>query len=1245
VAWSQYVNDSIGSQGLTLSTSGLQIQDYNADGTPNFFNYDLWNATVDVSRPWFLVVNGSVQPANATWFTNGWQWQGGSAPSWQTLNFTLPSGAGSWAYVTQGTGSWYLNYTGQSGYIEDYWNDGSGTPNFFYYDVYSATVDVNRPFTLNVWGTTLDPGTTTFYGDWAWQGGSRFNNFTLSLSLNGDRASHNFTVTAPDGTTWPWNPTGSLEAQTATFTEAWSPSPGEWTLGYSVLPTSWSATCAGSNGQWTLTDTTTGDSQNFNPSHAGAYWLDASQWWLPAQSFDGLRISLSRWSHDLRIRQRDHTETGGDYLVDKLSSQGSVSFTPEGAWYEDYAYFDATSHLRMVPGMDWWLYDATTGEYATPDGESSFINWIYTPKPVNLAAVQSAITGAEITWELPAICGTEMLRGSFTIARSDIPQIPDPVPAADFRAGQGTNPLLFHYTPSGLDPGTYTYTITYSFGGQTSESATVTVTVNDEATLATMDSDGDGFTDLDEIQAGTNPYDANSKPLPLPVPVTLGGVQSGLAAVELTWAFPGTCGPEWLQGTFTIVRTNTSNGQSAILPEGQPIPAATCRVDQDAAPLRFLYTDSGLALAPGTTYAYAICYSDGHRTSPNANVTVTVNDEATLATMYSDGDDFSDLEEFQSGTNPYDASSSPPARIVAKGADYTVLGGKKLFFDLESENGIGDVSYAIASVEPTTPALATVTLNGKEVTVKSKTLPGGTLTIHFTASDGRNTPGSSSTGTVTIEIEANPLKAGGAVGVIYLDNPQPVTVAVSASGGEVTETANYTYNMTSDMTKLPKHGSVSGFSNQQFYPDDVRGSADITYSPDEDFPEEGDSFEVEVTDTKGTKKFATVVLTAFQQNQPDGVSIGFGPDMQGVVGDVIPSILTTGGKGHFVSPKKTTAIPAENVVLTGLVTSAEGKTFEELYEWFVDGGSWGTSSTLYLPRSAADKMTVVIKKQVGGTVMAEMYVWIVWAEMASGYPVEGKGVFDPDPHARWRIENEKDDASTRNPFKFKWNIAPSEIFDRDQSDVPNLNDVADTQPPGASKNHPVQTDRPADSAEKKWDVSRKMQVTVRNPQLISKNQLMQTIGNLADGQPSATAVIPWDFPKDSETGGNADAAGNDDSNSEDENDDPYSAYTDPSNGASLSHSKGQVTSMDAPGFKALAHWATDDGMSYRVDINFKEFVRLELKTWFRISDETEWYYALRVKSSTVVKSGVPTVIWENDESTSGLGSYRDPDDD
>ncbi len=221
---SPYVSQSSGSQNLTLSGEGYQIQDFTADGTPNDFHYDLWNATVDVNRPYFLTVNGTTLDANQTWFTNGWQWQGGSpAPqNWQTLYFTIASGCGWWgSYVTQGNNSWALNYSGTGGYIEDYWNDGSGTPNFFYYDVFSANVNLNLPFTLTVNGQQLAPGDTTFYNGWTWQGGQRTTTFTLNLTVPSERASHDFTLTAPDGASVTWTPNGWTSWQWISLYDPW----------------------------------------------------------------------------------------------------------------------------------------------------------------------------------------------------------------------------------------------------------------------------------------------------------------------------------------------------------------------------------------------------------------------------------------------------------------------------------------------------------------------------------------------------------------------------------------------------------------------------------------------------------------------------------------------------------------------------------------------------------------------------------------------------------------------------------------------------------------------------------------------------------------------------------------------------------------------------------------------------------------------------------------------------------------
>jgi hypothetical protein len=414
VAWNQSVNDSSGSQGLSLSTSGLQIQDYHADGTPNFFNYDLWNATVDVNRPYFLVVNGSVQPANATWFTNGWQWQGGTAlpENWQTLSFMIASGCG-WgnATVTQASGSWGLNFTGQSGFFEDYTAGPDGSANFFYYDLWSAPVDINRPFTLTVNGTALPAGVTTFTNGWVAQGGPKPARFTLALSLNGDRASHDFTLTGPGGVTWPWIPNGVGSPEPLSIWDPWTSE--NWDLSSSVFSATWSDIFTGTNGIWTLTDNTTGDAQSFTTTlGAQAYLLDARQWWLPAQSFGGLQISLSRWSHDLTIRQRG----GGEYAVSKLSSEGG--FTPGAGSYQPYYCFDATGFRRLIPGMDWWIYDATTGESAALN-TTELADWSYTPTPVNVAVVQSEITAVDLTWELPNHCGTEMLASGFAIEAYD----------------------------------------------------------------------------------------------------------------------------------------------------------------------------------------------------------------------------------------------------------------------------------------------------------------------------------------------------------------------------------------------------------------------------------------------------------------------------------------------------------------------------------------------------------------------------------------------------------------------------------------------------------------------------------------------------------------------------------------------------------------------------------------------------------------------------------------------------------
>ena len=514
IAWSQYVSQSNGMPALTLAGSGYQTRDYFADGTPNFLNYDLWDAVVDANRSFFLNVNGTALPANETLFTNGWQWQGGGAPDLRTVSFLIPNSINSFnPYATQNQQNLTLSYGGQQGFIEDYVNDGSGTPHFFYYLVYTATVDVSRPFTLTATdpdGTgspvTLGDHETIFYNGWTPQNGAKVSR----ISLNGDRAGHGFQFLAPDGTAFPWEPAGVQEMQTLTLWDPWSWNPDtgaigvNWTFGYPVFTTACGGDFSGQTGYWVLKDMTTGEVSQFNPGGAAVVQLDLRQWWLPAQSFNGLQISLSRWGHDLRVRQRD----GGEYPVVQLASQGSTTSTPGGTALDSYYYFDATASRRMISGMDWWIYDATTGEYAAAN-TTDLITWYYTPKPIQLSFTQSDLTAVDLKWNLPATLESGLLDGGFIIEWFNPATYSwDAVTsgaATSFQIYPDTNSLAFHHTDSGLSPGTYTYRIRYTYGGQTGEAAALAATVNDAATLDGMDSNRDGVSDLDEILAATIP--------------------------------------------------------------------------------------------------------------------------------------------------------------------------------------------------------------------------------------------------------------------------------------------------------------------------------------------------------------------------------------------------------------------------------------------------------------------------------------------------------------------------------------------------------------------------------------------------------------------------------------------------------------------------------------------------------------------------------------------------------------------
>ena len=342
--------------------------------------------------------------------------------------------------------------------------------------------------------------------------------------------------------------------------------------------------------------------------------------------------------------------------------------------------------------------------------------------------------------------------------------------------------------------------------------------------------------------------------------------------------------------------------------------------------------------------------------------------------------------------------------------------------------------------------------------------------------------------------------------------------------------------------------------------------------------------------------------------------------MAGVIGDCVPSKKPDSFVRHFVTPKLTTEIPATHVELkAGGVSAADFTTF---FRWEGDGELGSASNKYKVSRSETGegpKKVKVINKQTGATV-AEMHVWVVWCDPptvttstgAFGYwDVPGLGTIG----RRWFCPTF---------WEFKYAIKPKAICDQATQERPDLSGTNRKDPPGAGTPYVVRANLFGDSATRKWDVSRQMKITVRNPSLIEQSVLRGAAnGTLFDRQSIALDVIP--FPTDP-------VEGNDDPPSNDEDADPENERT----GNNLDHKVGELSSKDAPSFPVGDHWGPT-GTSFDLEANFREFCRLEITDgarstgtfWFRISAYTTWHHYLEA-----IKSGT---TWEDTYSSAGTG--------
>ena len=321
--------------------------------------------------------------------------------------------------------------------------------------------------------------------------------------------------------------------------------------------------------------------------------------------------------------------------------------------------------------------------------------------------------------------------------------------------------------------------------------------------------------------------------------------------------------------------------------------------------------------------------------------------------------------------------------------------------------------------------------------------------------------------------------------------------------------------------------------------------------------------------------------------------------LAGTIGDTVPSVQ--GEKSfvrHFVTPKKTDELPQEYVELTaGAITLAK---FDQLFEWDCEGGQQGSDSRFWkVSRSTPAVTKLKIKTKKTKVVVSEMHVWVVWCDAPT--ITDASATFG-DWYYGIMGKVGKEYRCTAN-WKFKYVIKPAEIITADER--PDLEGNRRIKPPGYSKPYLAAPDTEPDTASFKWDVSRQVKITIRNPNGISEANLRSTFtGSMFTGQPAALKV--HDFPSDPAEGNDDPADGTEDSN-------PYEAST----SQDLEHAKGEMASLDSPAFQEADSW-TSPGGSFDLEANFREFCRLEITdgarstgtTWFRISDYTTWHHYL-----------------------------------
>jgi hypothetical protein len=178
-------------------------------------------------------------------------------------------------------------------------------------------------------------------------------------------------------------------------------------------------------------------------------------------------------------------------------------------------------------------------------------------------------------------------------------------------------------------------------------------------------------------------------------------------------------------------------------------------------------------------------------------------------------------------------------------------------------------------------------------------------------------------------------------------------------------------------------------------------------------------------------------------------------NMAGVIGDTIPSKVSGSPVKHFVTPKKSTELPQDYVILKANgVTSAQMTPghAQELLVWEVTpaGNRQTDNNPLHclIKRGTAGRTVVKLKMKTGNSVLAETHVWVVWATGSAIDPTKVEAEFAQTFLVGGTYRIKLDETTI---WRFKFTIEPSQLFDGTVLEIPKLDGASVIPPPGGEK--------------------------------------------------------------------------------------------------------------------------------------------------------------------------------------------------